>query len=127
MGDGFVATGFIFIILTDGIFAGFFGRFISGFGQGLTSFSIPMYISELGALQSNKMICAIFTLASGCGMVFGLNIAIPLRHQWKLLYEIGLIPCACLAIFLIFLPESQAYYVNKGMDDEALEVLKTGL
>ena len=32
VGTGIIALGFIFIILTDGIFAGFVGRFISGFG-----------------------------------------------------------------------------------------------
>ena len=122
-----MALGFVVIITTDGVLFGFFGRFISGFGQGLTSFSIPLYISEVGTLQNNKLICAIYSLCSGLGMITGLNLAIPFRHQWKVLYEFGLIPCAVLAIFMIILPESQVYHVNSGEDDKALDVLKSGL
>ena len=32
LGDAVIAVGFIIVILTQGVFAGFFGRFISGFG-----------------------------------------------------------------------------------------------
>jgi len=48
IGDAVVAIGFLIIILTQGIFGGFFGRIVSGFGQGLTSFSIPLYLNEVG-------------------------------------------------------------------------------
>jgi len=49
---------------------------------------------------------ATFVLFTGTGMISGLNLSIPLRHDWKILYEIGFIPCIALAVFMIILPES---------------------
>lgn len=126
-GDLIIGVGFILVILADGVMLGFVGRFISGIGQGVTSFTIPLYLNEVGTAKYNKIVAAFYTLFTGGGMILGLNIAIPLRHQWKILYELGLIPVAVVAIFMIILPESQAYYINKGMDEEALECLKRGL
>lgn len=127
LGDVFIAAGFIVIILTNGVFGGFFGRVVSGFGQGIISFTIPLYLNEVGTPAYNKIVTAYFTLFTGAGMIGGLNLAIPFRHHWKMLYEFGLIPALILAIFMMILPESQAYFINEGRDEDALEVLKRGL
>lgn len=106
IGDTIIAAGFIIIILTQGVFGGFFGRFVSGFGQGIQSFTIPLYLNEVGTASYNKIVTAFFTLFTGGGMIAGLNLAVPFRHEWKILYEVGLIPCAVLALFMFILPES---------------------
>lgn len=125
--DIFIAAGFVIIIFADSIWVGWVGRFVSGIGQGIASFGIPLYLNEVGTSRYNKIITAFFTLFTGGGMITGLNLAIPYRHHWKILYYFGLVPCVFLAIFMIFMPESQNYLISSGQDERALEVLKRGL
>lgn len=99
VGDAIIGVGFIIVILSDGIFGGFFGRFTSGIGQGVTSFTIPLYLNEVGTAKYNKIVAAFFTLFTGTGMIVGLNVAEILRHQWKILYQIGIVPVLLIAIF----------------------------
>lgn len=93
-GDFIIASGFLTIIFTDAISLGFVGRAVSGVGSGIQSFAIPLYLNEVGNPKWNKIITACFTLFTGVGMLTGLNLAIPVRHHWRLLFEFGLIPVA---------------------------------
>jgi hypothetical protein len=74
-------------------------------------------LNEVGTQAYNKIVVAFFSLFTGAGMIAGLNLAIPFRHHWKILYEFGLIPAFLLAIFMFILPESQAFYINDGRDE----------
>ena len=65
-----------------------------------------------------------FGFASGIGMLIGLDLAIPYRHRWKILFKYALIPLGAQFIFTLFMPESHHYYINKGDDTEALVILK---
>lgn len=60
-------------------------------------------------------------------MLAGLNLAIPFRHHWKVLFEFGFIPIILQILVMVFLPESQSYYVNNERYEDAAEVLKRGL
>lgn len=112
VGNTLIAIGFVIVILAPDVLWGFVGRFVSGIGQGIQSFSIPLYLNEVGTASYNKIVAAMFTLFTGAGMITGLNLAVPFRHNWKILYEFGLIPIVGLFIFVFILPESQAYYIN---------------
>lgn len=127
IGTLLISAGFIIIIIGQGIAAGFLGRLVGGVGQGIVSFSIPLYLSEVGTNDFNKIIMALMSLFSGAGMLGGLNLSVPFQHHWKVVYEFGLIPCALLILVQSLMPESQLFFINQGRDDEALEVLKIGL
>jgi MFS family permease len=122
-----ISFGFVIIIISTSIGPALLGRFVSGLGQGIQSFCIPIYLNEVGTSSYNKIITAIYTLFTGSGMVIGLNLSLPLRHHWKWLYAIGIIPTLFLIFIMFFLPESQYHLINVGQDDDALEVLKRGL
>jgi hypothetical protein len=68
------------------------GRAVTGIGSGLQSFAIPLYLNEVGNPKWNKVIIACYTLFTGVGMLTGLNLCIPFRHEWKRLFEFGFIP-----------------------------------
>lgn len=127
IGTSLIAMGFIIIIISQDICSGFIGRLVGGIGQGIISFSVPLYLNEVGSQSFNKIIVAVMSLFQGTGMLGGLNLAIPFQHHWKAIYEFGLIPCALLIVIQACMPESQFYYINQGRDDDALEVLKIGL
>jgi MFS family permease len=84
-------------------------------------------LNEVGNPKWNKVVIACFTLFTGIGMLTGLNLAIPYRHHWKILFEYGFVPIGLQILLMCFLPESQSYYINKNSEEEALEVLKKGL
>lgn len=91
-GDAVISLGFIVIIFTNAINVGWVGRGVAGVGSGIQSFAIPLYLNEVGNPKWNKVIIAMFTLFTGIGMLTGLNLSIPFRHEWKALFEIGFIP-----------------------------------
>ena len=91
-GDIIISIGFLVIIFTSSINVGWLGRGVAGAGSGIQSFAIPLYLNEVGNPKWNKVIISVFTLFTGIGMLTGLNLAIPFRHEWKSLFEIGFVP-----------------------------------
>jgi MFS family permease len=126
-GDIVIALGFVVVIMTDAIKFGWIGRVVCGLGSGVQSFAIPLYLNEVANPRWNKVVCAFFTLFTGVGMLSGLNLAIPYRHHWKALFEWGFIPVGLQILVMVFLPESQSYYINKGRMEDGLKVLKKGM
>jgi MFS family permease len=105
-GDVVISLGFLVIILTNAVNLGWLGRGLAGVGSGIQSFAIPLYLNEVGNPKWNKVIIATFTLMTGVGMLTGLNLAIPFRHEWKKLFEFGFIPVGLQILLMICLPES---------------------
>ena len=127
LGDALVGAGFLIIVFGKKIGVGFVGRCISGVGSGFLSFVIPVYLGEVGPQKWTKLSQSIFGFSSGIGMIGGLDLAIPFRHHWKLLFKLGLIPVVAQVLFTCFMPESHMYYINNGNDEEALKVLKNSM
>jgi MFS family permease len=123
LSDCFVAIGFLIIVFGKKVWVGFIGRIISGFGSGFLTFVIPVYLGEVGPAKWQKLSQSMFGFSIGVGMIGGLDLAIPFRHHWKLLYKYGLIPVVGQILITCFMPESHMYYINTGEDDKALEIL----
>ena len=52
--DIFLVAGFLFVALVPGLWAGFAGRFISGIGTGISTFAVPLYLSEVSPSKWHK-------------------------------------------------------------------------
>ena len=52
--DVFLVAGFLFVALVPGLWAGFAGRFISGIGTGISTFAVPLYLSEVSPSKWHK-------------------------------------------------------------------------
>lgn len=124
LGDSLVGAGFLIIVFGKKVWVGYIGRLISGCGSGFISFVVPVYLGEVGPQKWTKLSQSIFGFASGIGIIGGLDLAIPYRHHWKLLFKFGLIPVIVQALFTCFMPESHCYYINNGKDEDALKILK---
>lgn len=103
----------------------YMGRLLEGFGVGIISYTVPVYIAEIapqnmrGALGSvNQLSVTIgITLAYLLGMIV----------NWRVLAVMGVLPCAILIPGLFFIPESPRWLAKMGMmeDSEAsLQVLR---
>ncbi|KZV20181.1 hypothetical protein F511_01038 [Dorcoceras hygrometricum] len=103
----------------------FMGRLLEGFGVGIISYTVPVYIAEIapqnlrGALGSvNQLSVTIGILLS---YLFGLIV------DWRLLAVLGILPCLILIPGLFFIPESPRWLAKMGMTDDfeaSLQVLR---
>ncbi|XP_052113470.1 sugar transporter ERD6-like 16 isoform X1 [Arachis duranensis] len=89
-----------------------FGRFFTGYGIGVISYVVPIYIVEIapknlrgGLATTNQLMIVI-----GASVSFLIGSVI----TWRQLALAGLVPCICLLIGLWFIPESPRWlYGNK--------------
>ncbi|XP_051950570.1 solute carrier family 2, facilitated glucose transporter member 6 [Xyrauchen texanus] len=98
------------------------GRFLTGIAGGMTSGSIPVYVSEIshpsvrGALGSCPQITAVF----GSLALYALGLVLP----WRWLAVAGEIPVVIMIILLCFMPTSPRYLIMKGNKTKAVKSLE---
>ncbi|KAF8022820.1 hypothetical protein BT93_F0362 [Corymbia citriodora subsp. variegata] len=103
----------------------YMGRLLEGFGVGVISYTVPVYISEIapqnkrGSLGSVNQLCV--TIGIMLAYLLGLFI------EWRPLAVIGILPCLCLIPGLFFIPESPRWLAKMGMTEDceaSLQVLR---
>lgn len=101
------------------------GRLLTGFGVGVISFTVPVYIAETAPKQLRGSLGAVNQLSVTIGIMlaylFGLFV------PWRPLAIIGVIPCALLIVGLFFIPESPRWLAKIGMNaafEGALQTLR---
>lgn len=100
------------------------GRLLEGFGVGIISYTVPVYIAEIspqnmrGALGSVNQLSVTF----GIFLAYLLGMFIP----WRLLAVIGALPCTMLIPGLFFIPESPRWLAKMNLMEDcetSLQVL----
>lgn len=92
------------------------GRFLTGYGIGIVSYVVPVYIAEIapsnlrgGLTTLNQlMICIGSSLAFVMGTVI----------TWRNLALTGLVPCFVMLVGLFFIPESPRWLAKLGLEKE---------
>ncbi|KAI4995440.1 hypothetical protein ZWY2020_035343 [Hordeum vulgare] len=101
------------------------GRLLEGFGVGIISYTVPVYIAEISPRNKRGALGCVNPLSVTLGMVLAyvLGMLVP----WRMLAVIGTLPCTILIPGLFFIPESPRWLakMNKMDDSEAsLQVLR---
>lgn len=101
-------------------------RIIVGFAVGISSFSGPLYISELAHAKHRGALVTVntMTITGGIVLAYVVNYLLAYAHNWRLMFGLGAIPGAILAIGMLFLPQSPRWLVTKGFTDKAFRVLQ---
>ncbi|KAH9319309.1 hypothetical protein KI387_021078, partial [Taxus chinensis] len=101
------------------------GRLLTGFGVGVISFTVPVYIGETAPNHLRGSLGTVNQLSVTIGIMlaylFGLFV------PWRPLAILGVIPCALLILGLFFIPESPRWLAKVGMDSDfeaALQALR---
>ncbi|GMH25183.1 hypothetical protein Nepgr_027026 [Nepenthes gracilis] len=103
----------------------YMGRLLTGFGIGIISYEVPVYIAEIAPQNLRGSLGSVNQLAITTGMMLMYLFGIFLN--WRLLAAIGIVPCLLLIPGLFFIPESPRWLAKMGMmqDFEAsLQVLR---
>jgi len=102
-------------------------RLVLGIAVGTASFVAPMYISELAPKKIRGGVTTFNQLmvVSGIMVAYIANWALKdSANNWRWMLGLGALPGLVLAIGMFFQPYSPRWLVEKGREDEALDVLK---
>ena len=125
-----------FVFATGAVWTGFapsvtqlmISRFYLGLAIGISSFSVPLYISEISPTKIRGTLVSMFQLLITVGIlaaylsdnVFADNNNL---ECWRPMLWVGVIPALILFIGMFFMPETPRWLMSKGREKEAKKVL----
>ncbi|KAJ4865926.1 Sugar transporter ERD6-like 6 [Raphanus sativus] len=103
----------------------FMGRLLEGFGVGIISYTVPVYIAEIAPQNMRGGLGSVNQLSVTIGIMLAylLGLFVP----WRILAVLGTLPCIVLIPGLFFIPESPRWLAKMGMTDDfetSLQVLR---
>ncbi|KAK1586326.1 hypothetical protein Q3G72_001345 [Acer saccharum] len=103
----------------------FLGRLLEGFGVGVISYTVPVYIAEIAPQNMRGSLGSVNQLSVTIGIM--LAYLLGLFVNWRVLAILGVLPCTLLIPGLFFIPESPRWLAKMGMTEEfeaSLQVLR---
>ncbi|KAG2666677.1 hypothetical protein I3760_15G074400 [Carya illinoinensis] len=103
----------------------YMGRLLEGFGVGIISYTVPVYIAEIAPQNLRGALGSVNQLSVTIGIM--LAYLLGLFVQWRILAILGILPCTILIPGLFFIPESPRWLAKMGMTEEfetSLQVLR---
>ncbi|XP_073122853.1 sugar transporter ERD6-like 6 isoform X2 [Henckelia pumila] len=103
----------------------FMGRLLAGFGVGIISYTVPVYIAEIAPQNMRGSLGAVNQLSVTIGIMLAYLLGLFL--PWRMLAVIGTLPCLILMPGLFFIPESPRWLAKMGMNEDfetSLQVLR---
>lgn len=103
----------------------FLGRLLEGFGVGIISYTVPVYIAEISPQDMRGSLGSVNQLSVTVGIM--LVYLLGLFAHWRILAILGILPCLILIPGLFFIPESPRWLAKMGMMEEfeaSLQVLR---
>jgi SP family galactose:H+ symporter-like MFS transporter len=101
------------------------GRMIVGVGIGLSSGTVPVYISEVSPADARGWTVSLFQLAITIGILLAyvVDYAFAQIQGWRWMFGLALLPAAVFGCGMLFLPESPRWLARRGHHDAARLVL----
>ncbi|ORX99160.1 monosaccharide transporter [Basidiobolus meristosporus CBS 931.73] len=103
------------------------GRFLVGFGSGVGSVIVPLYITETSTTRNRGAMGSLVQMQIAVGIVLsqGISLALSYSPGWRILFGLTMLP-AILQMFLMpFCPETPRHLVSKQHYQAAREALAT--
>ncbi|KAF7828863.1 sugar transporter ERD6-like 6 [Senna tora] len=101
----------------------FLGRLLEGFGVGIISYVVPVYIAEVSPRTMRGSLGSVNQLSITIGIM--LAYLLGLFFNWRVLAALGSLPCAMLIPALLFIPESPRWLAVMGMKEKFEASLQT--
>ncbi|CAA7042664.1 unnamed protein product [Microthlaspi erraticum] len=103
----------------------YMGRLLEGFGVGIVSYTVPVYIAEIAPQNMRGGLGSVNQLSVTIGIMLAylLGLFVP----WRILAVLGVLPMTILIPGLFFIPESPRWLAKMGMTDDfetSLQVLR---
>lgn len=104
VGEFFGACGWLAILSAKRAWLLHLGRFSTGLGIGITSYVVPVYISEIAPKDIRGTFSALNQLMMCCGL--SVSYTIGNLVSWRILALVGAVVCILHLLGLFFIPES---------------------
>ncbi|KAI3979958.1 hypothetical protein MKX01_042612, partial [Papaver californicum] len=116
MSAAFCIVGWLSIYMAKGVFLLDVGRVFTGYGIGVFSYVVPVFIAEIAP----KNLRGGLTTANQLMIVIGASVAFLMGTvvTWRTLALTGLLPCIILLVGLSFIPESPRWLAKVGRQKE---------
>ncbi len=103
-------------------------RIIIGFAIGITSYVVPMYISEISPTRSRGALVTLNQLMITIGILVSYITDFILSNDskmdsWRWMFLVGFIPSLILLIGMFFLPETPRWLISKQRWEEGKKIL----
>ncbi|KAM0062948.1 putative major facilitator, sugar transporter, major facilitator superfamily [Helianthus debilis subsp. tardiflorus] len=101
------------------------GRLLEGFGVGVISYTVPVYIAEISPQNLRGSLGSVNQLSVTIGILLAYLLGLFL--PWRALAVIGTLPCIILIPGLFFIPESPRWLAKMGFMEDcetSLQVLR---
>lgn len=100
-------------------------RFVMGLAVGMTSVTVPVYLSEIAPAQNRGALSGLNQLMISIGILVAylVNLGLSPFEAWRWMFGLGVVPALLLLLGAYFQPESPRWLVKKGRFTEAREVL----
>ena len=101
------------------------GRIVVGLGIGLSSGTVPVYISEVSPAESRGRTVSLFQLAITVGILLAyvVDYGFARVQGWRWMFGLAVVPAAVFAVGMFFLPESPRWLARRGQSTNARAVL----
>jgi MFS transporter, SP family, galactose:H+ symporter len=101
------------------------GRILVGFGIGLSSSGVPVYISEVAPADARGWQVSLFQLAITVGILLAylVDYALAGIQGWRWMFGLAVVPAAIFGGGMIFLPESPRWLLRRGERNTASRML----
>jgi sugar porter (SP) family MFS transporter len=118
-------TGTTISALAPNIASLIFSRLIIGFAIGISSYTTPLFISEMAPAKhrGSMVLLNAITITGGEAIAFLVDYALAPNQAWRLMFATGIIPAIFLLIGMLFLPETPRWMVLKGYVEKARKTL----
>ncbi|XP_050237130.1 sugar transporter ERD6-like 7 isoform X1 [Mercurialis annua] len=116
-------AGWLSIYFAKGALALDVGRLATGYGMGVFSYVVPVFIAEIAPKTLRGALTTLNQLMICCGVSVFYIIGTVLT--WRTLALCGLIPCAILVFGLFLIPESPRWLAKMGREKQFETALKT--
>lgn len=103
----------------------FVGRIVVGLGIGLSSGTVPVYISEVSPPDARGWTVSLFQLSITVGILVAylVDYAFADIQGWRWMFGLAVIPAAIFLLGMVFLPESPRWLVRRGRQEAARAIL----
>lgn len=101
------------------------GRVIVGLGIGLSSTTVPVYISEVSPAGARGWQVSLFQLAITVGILaaYVVDYALSASEAWRWMLGLAVVPGLILGVGMLFMPETPRWLVKHGRQSDARAVL----
>ncbi len=101
------------------------GRLIIGLAIGISSYTTPLFISEMAPANKRGalVLLSVVMITSGEAISFLVDYGLAQTQSWRLMLGSGLIPAVLLLLGLLLLPTSPRWLVLKGQVQKAKKTL----